>query len=85
MSIDIYFMYCNNLWIFVRKVYNKVIYTSSVTGSNHSFVSPSLGIENEIWLNQQSLLAPCQCFTPDGISTISPGFKLWASFLYLYT
>ena len=25
------------------------------------------GIENEIWLNQQSLLAPCQCFTPAGI------------------
>ena len=55
-------------------------YSSSDTGSSHWFLVSSPGTSIAIWLNQQSFLAPCQCFTLAGILTISPGAKLLAAF-----
>jgi hypothetical protein len=54
-------------------------YSSSLTGSHHSFFVSSPGTSITIWLNHESFLAPCQCFTLAGIVTTSPGFKLCAS------
>ena len=48
-------------------------YSSSVTGSHHSFRQPSPGTSTAIWLNQLSFFAPCQCFTSAGIITTLHG------------
>ena len=59
--------------------YLSIPYCFSVTGSNHSF-DPSLpGTSTARWLNHESGAAPCQCFTPTGIFTQSPGFISTAS------
>lgn len=48
-------------------------YSSSVTGSSHSFEVSSPGISKARCANQLSEAAPCQCFTPAGIWMIVPG------------
>ena len=48
-------------------------YSSSVTGSSHSFEVSSPGISNARCANQLSAAAPCQCFTPAGIWMTVPG------------
>ena len=53
-------------------------YSSSVTGSHHSFDVFSPGYSNARWLNQLPACAPCQCFTFAGISTTSPGLSACA-------
>src|SRR5699024_2743884 len=54
-------------------------YTSSVTGSSHSLLTPSPGVTNARWLNQASAFAPCQCFVPAGTRTTVPGSMLIGS------
>src|ERR1041385_6256 len=48
-------------------------YCWSVTFSIQTAVSPSSASEMAIWLMAVVGVAPCQCFTPGGIQTISPG------------
>lgn len=50
-------------------------YSSSDTGSSHSFDAPSAGTAMATCANQLSGAAPCQCFTSDGMFTTSPGFN----------
>lgn len=49
------------------------LYCSSLTGSSHSFDSGSL---TWTWVarcwNHEFVVAPCQCFTPSGMSMMSP-------------
>lgn len=52
--------------------YSKVLYSSSVTGSNHSAGPAWLLVSTERCTSQMSLAAPCQCFTFAGIFTTSP-------------
>ena len=52
---------------------------SSVTGSHHSLDVFSPGTSTAIWLNHESFLAPCQCFTLAGIVITTPGVKLTTS------
>ena len=49
------------------------LYCSSVTGSSHSFDSgsPTWTCLARCW-NHESLVAPCQCFAPSGMSMMSP-------------
>ena len=61
-------------------LYYNLLYSSSVTGSSHSFDVFSPDISTAIWLNQDFAFAPCQCFTLAGITTMSPSFKLCAGF-----
>ena len=42
-------------------------YSSSVTGSSHSFEAFSPCISKAKWANQLSAAAPCQCFTFAGM------------------
>ena len=51
-------------------------YSASVTGSHHSLLVSVPGISNARCENQLCCLAPCQCLTPAGISTMSPGARL---------
>ncbi len=44
-------------------------------GSHHSLEVSSLGTSTAMWLNQESFVAPCQCFTLAGITTTSPGLS----------
>ncbi len=53
-------------------------YSASVTGSSHSFEVSVPGHSTARWLNQLPALAPCQCFTPAGMVTTSPGLRLCA-------
>ena len=46
-------------------------YSSSDTGSHHSFDISSPGTSTARWLNQLSGAAPCQCFTSGGMLTLS--------------
>lgn len=63
----------------MRRIYaSSALYASSVTGSSHSLEQSSPGKPKARWLNQQPALAPCQCLTFAGISTMSPGTRLWA-------
>lgn len=53
---------------------SNLLYSSSFTGSSHSFELPSAGTSTAKWENQLSGAAPCQCFTSGGMFTTSPGF-----------
>lgn len=50
-----------------------VPYSSSPTGSSHSLLVFSPGTSTARWENQLSFAAPCQCLTPAGMCTTSPG------------
>ncbi len=54
----------------------RTAYSSSPTGSSHSLEVSVPGASKAMWLNQLSALAPCQCFTPAGITTTVPGTRL---------
>lgn len=54
-------------------------YWASSTGSHHSVRPPSPGTSIARCWNQLSFAAPCQCFTPAGILTTSPGCNSRAS------
>ena len=54
-------------------------YSSSDTGSSHSLEVSSPGTSTARWANQESGAAPCQCLTPAGIFTTSPGCSSCAS------
>lgn len=54
-------------------------YCPSSTASSHSLEQSSPGASKATWENQLSLAAPCQCFTPAGMTTTSPGFRARAS------
>ncbi len=56
-----------------RTRYFSLPYSSSETGSSHSFEQFSPGTVNARCANQLSGAAPCQCFTPVGMFTTSPG------------
>lgn len=60
-------------------LYYNLSYSSSVTGSSHSFDDPSAGTSTARCANQLSLAAPCQCLTSGGIFTTSPGLSICAS------
>lgn len=55
-------------------------YSSSLTGSSHSLRVFSPGTSTAIWTNQLSFAAPCQCRTPAGMCTTSPGCSSRAGF-----
>ena len=55
------------------KIYFSLAYSFSSTGSNHSLLLSSPGTSMARWENQLSGAAPCQCFTPAGMWTASPG------------
>ena len=48
-------------------------YSSSATGSSHSFEVSSPSTSNARWANHESLAAPCQCFTLAGMWMTVPG------------
>ena len=52
----------------------------SSTGSSHSFSVCSPGTSTARCENQLSFAAPCQCLTPAGIVTASPGRSACAGF-----
>jgi len=56
------------------------LYSSSLTGSNQTFLVFSPGTSIAIWLNQLFLEAPCQCFTLAGTVITIPGINLTGSF-----
>lgn len=66
------------IYVFCVYFYHNLLYSSSVTGSSHSFDEPSAGTSTARCANQLSLAAPCQCFTSGGFTT-SPGFSICAS------
>ena len=59
---------------------SNLLYSSSVTGSHHSFKVSTPGTSIAKWLNQEFAFAPCQCLTFGGIVTTSPAFRLLGSF-----
>lgn len=67
---------CNAI---IMLFYFNLPYTSSFTGSNHSFVPSTPGTSIARWLNQLSGAAPCQCLTLIGILMQSPDFISIAS------
>src|SRR5258705_12484157 len=51
-------------------------YCSSVTGSSHVVPSPSSTPSSTArWPIMQSTPAPCQCSSPGGVHTVSPGVR----------
>ncbi len=54
-------------------------YSSAETGSSHSLEVLSPGTSTARCANQLSLAAPCQCLTPAGMMTTSPGWSSRAS------
>ena len=59
--------------------YFSLPYVSSVTASNHWLKQFTPGTSRARWENQLSGAAPCQCFTPVGMLTTSPGCSSRAS------
>ena len=53
--------------------YFRVPYTASSTASSHSLEPSTPGTSIARCENHESGAAPCQCFTPTGILTTSPG------------
>ena len=53
--------------------YFNLLYCSSSTGSSHSTLASLPGTSMARCWNQLSAAAPCQCLTPAGIFTTSPG------------
>ncbi len=56
-----------------RYAYGRASYSLSDTSSCHSLRVSSPGTSTATWANQLSFAAPCQCFTPAGMMTTSPG------------
>ena len=61
-------------------VYFSFPYCSSSTGSSHSAFPSFPGTSMARCWNQLSHAAPCQCLTPSGMFTTSPGWSSRASF-----
>lgn len=61
------------LTLYSALFYFSLPYSSSLTGSSHSFDSFSPGTAKARWANQLSDAAPCQCFTLAGIWITVPG------------
>lgn len=61
------------------KHYFNALYSPSATGSHHSVDVSSPGTSTAKCANQLSGAAPCQCFTPAGMTTTSPGCSCCAS------
>ncbi|GEM_PF-3441416 len=55
------------------------VYSSSDTGSHHSFRQFSPGTSMAIWLNRLSFFAPCQCLTLAGSIITLPRCRLTAA------
>ena len=53
--------------------YFNLLYSSASTGSHHSLLVFSPGTSIARWANQLVGAAPCQCLTPAGMFTTSPG------------
>lgn len=58
-----------------RGYHSSLEYCSSSTGSSHVVPPFSEGTDTARWVNQLSLAAPCQCLTPAGMFTTSPGWS----------
>ena len=56
------------------------LFIANVTFEHHSFDVSSPGTSTAKCENQESFLAPCQCFTSAEIVITIPGFRLMASF-----
>ena len=56
-----------------RGLHSSASYCASATGSSHSLRVLTPGTSTARWLNQLSFAAPCQCLTPAGMLTASPG------------
>lgn len=65
--------------ILISISYFSLLYSSSETGSHHSFDVSSPGTSTARCWNQLSGAAPCQCFTLAGTLIQSPGFISMAS------
>ena len=60
---------------YIGERYASAAYSSSATGSSHSFDAPSAGTAMATCENQLSDAAPCQCFVSGGMLTASPGLS----------
>lgn len=78
--LELAFLYVLNFYKRNCSFYFSLSYSSSLTGSSHSFEVFSPGTPKARWANQLSLAAPCQCFTPAGMWMTVPGSISCAGF-----
>ncbi len=63
----------------INRHIHSLSYSLPLTGSHQVVLTSSPGTSMARWLNQLSLAAPCQCFTPAGIFITEPGTRATAA------